>query len=129
MADQKKHKTWWDEENKIIRLQVFGDYDEQDAQNTVDKIAETKQRFLGKSPSFLIDLTKANKLSSKARKIIVEKIYKDPKLNRIATIASSVLVRTINSFLITASGLEADKVKMFKTEEEALKWLNIKVNL
>jgi len=123
MSGDKKHKIWWDENNEVIRLQVFGDYDEQDAQKTADGIVEIKQKFSGKQLRFLIDLTKANKPSSKARNIIVEKIYKDPDLEKIAAIASSILVRTINSFLITASGLGSDKVKMFKTEHEALKWL------
>ncbi len=116
------HKTWWDEKNEVIRLQVFGDYNEQDAQNTVDKITEIKQKFPGRKLRFLIDLTQATTPSSQARKIIAEKIYKDPDLEKISAVTPSILVRTVNSFLIRASE-ENDKVKMFATEEEALKWL------
>ncbi|MFH1565488.1 MAG: hypothetical protein ABIC82_06680, partial [bacterium] len=102
--NQKQHKTWWDEENKIIRLQVLGYYDGQDAQNTVDKIAEIKQQFSGVKLKFFIDLFQANKPSSEARKIIVEKMYKDLDLEKIACVANTILIRTVNKFLITASG-------------------------
>jgi len=68
-------------------------------------------------------LFKATIPSSQVRKIIVEKIYKDPDLEKIAYITSSIVVRTVNRFLIKASGISGDKTKMFATEEEALKWL------
>jgi len=122
-ATADRHKTWWDEENEVIRLQVFGDYDEQDAGNTVSKITESKNQSPGIKFKFLIDLSQANKPSSKARKIIVEKIYKDQDLEKIACVADSVLVRTVNSFLIKAAGIGSDKVKVVKNEQEALKWL------
>ncbi len=122
-GNQKQHKTWWDENEKVIRLQVFGNYDDQDAQNNVNGVAAIKQKFPGEKLKFLIDLAKATTPSSKARKIIVEKVYKDPDLGRISAVTPSLLVRTVNSFMIKASRLGSDKVRMFATEEEALKWL------
>jgi 16S rRNA U1498 N3-methylase RsmE len=83
-----------------------------------------REPFLfGKKLNFLIDLDKANKPTSKARKIIIEKIYKDPELNKITVIATSVLVRTVNNFLIKAAELGSDRIQMFPAEKEALKWL------
>lgn len=120
---QNNHKTWWDEKNEIIRIQVLGDFSGQDAEGTANKIAEIKDQFPDKKLGLLVGMELATTPSSQARKIIVEKIYKDPTIEKIATVSQSLIVRTINNFLAKASGLKEVKVEQFPTEEEALKWL------
>jgi hypothetical protein len=38
-------------------------------------------------------------------------------------VIATSLVRTVNNFLIKAAELGSDRIKMFATEKEALKWL------
>ena len=118
-----KHKTWWDEREGVIRHQVSGPYDEQDAGELVKEIGEIKRRFHGKKPKALLDLSGAGKVTSGARKLIVERIYRDPDLVKIASFGLSIFARVVNSFMIKATGVSSDKVRVFDTEENALKWL------
>ena len=122
MSKKKSFKVWWDEKDGIIQTQIFGLNNEQDVINTVSKIAEIKQKFPGKKLRDFIDLSQASKPSSRARKVIAEKIYKDPDLKRIALVSKSLINKTIQNFLIRATS-ESDKIKMFDTKKEALKWL------
>jgi len=120
---ESKHKNYWDKIDQAIITEVSGGYDEQDAQETSKAITEIQQQFPGKRLKFLIDLTKANKVSSQARKIIAEKIYKDPDLGKIATFGQDNVARLVNRFMIKASGLGSDRIKVFETKEQAFKWL------
>lgn len=123
MSEEARWKVWWDEKDKVIRLRVWGRNDEQDVNGLVAKIAEIKRDFPGEKLRILLDLIQASAPSAPARKIIAKEIYKDPAIDKIAAIAPSILVRTVNSFLMKVSGVSDSKVKMFAAEAEALKWL------
>ncbi len=118
-----EHKTWWDEKEGVIKHQVSGPYNDQDAGELLKKIAEVKQQFHGKKLRALLDLSEACNVTSKSRKIIAEKVYKDPDLEKIASFGLSTFARVVNSFMIKASGVGNDKVRTFETEEGAIQWL------
>ena len=118
-----KHKTWWDEKEEVIKHQVSGPYSEQDADELLKETAEIKQRFHAKKLRALLDLSGAGKVTSEARKMIAEKVYQDPDLEKIASFGLSSFARVVNSFMLKATGVSGDKVRVFDTEENALKWL------
>lgn len=124
MNNQQKdsHKNYWSKLDRAIVIQVTGPYDEKDAQKSSDTIAEIKQQFPSKRLNLLIGLSKANKVSSEARKIIIEQIYKDPDLGKIATFGQDQVARLVNRFMIKASSLGSDRIKVFETKEQAIEW-------
>lgn len=123
MEQESFQEAVWDEKNQIIKATVIGNFDEKEAEIHVDKITEIKAQFPDKEIRLFVDLNKAGIPSSKARKIVVDKIFKDPDIKKIANLFSSVLIKTINNFLVKASGQDGNKMKAFSSEQEALKWL------
>ncbi len=118
-----RHKTWWDEKEGFIRHQVSGSYDEQDADELLKEMVKVKQRFYGKKLKVFLDLSGAGKVTSGARKTIAERVYRDPDLEKIASFDLNSFARVVNSFIIKASGVSSDRVRVFDTRENALKWL------
>lgn len=99
-----KHHAWWDEKEGVVKHQVSGPFGEQDADEFLKKTAEIKQRFHGKKIRVLLDLSEAGKVAPEARRMIVEKVYQDPDLKKIASFGLSSFARVVNSFMIRAAG-------------------------
>ena len=51
----------------------------------------------------------------------IKKIIKDPGFKKVAICGITTIIKTVSSFIITASGVK--NMKVFGTKEEALKWL------
>lgn len=96
---------------------------EQDSVEFLEETTGIKQPFHGKKLRALLNLSGASEVTSKARKMIAGKIYQDPDLEKIATFGLSSFAMVVNSFMIKATGVSGDKVRVFDTEENALKWL------
>ncbi len=112
-------RAWWDEENKIGRMKIEGNTDEKAANELFDKVDEINSKMPGKT-SWLVDPGN-NRPSSRLRKTIAERFYANPKMEKQAVLATSIVIKVITQFSMKASGRKA--VKVFAKEEEALKWL------
>lgn len=103
----------------IIRSIDTGHVEEEDVREGYRKVKELLKTI--KDKKFLIlDLTNATSLTSKARKVYTE-ASKDRLFDKVAVIAPSIYLRVMTIFVMRASGA-GDYVKIFKNEEEALKW-------
>ncbi len=118
-----KHTTRWDEKEGVIKYQVSGPYDEHNTDELLIETAEIEQRFHGKKLKILLDLSGAGKVTCEARRTIAEKVYQDPDLGKIASFGLSSFASVVNSFMIRATRVSSDKVRVFDIEENALKWL------
>ena len=124
--DIEKNKIWIKDE-KIISIRL-GNVSSQDS---ISKLLEEAKEILKKFPdkdNVLIDLGvfsfSPNVSSSLFRKQVVEElrgIKIEAGSKKIAVFGGNVMKRTITSFVISASGIE--NMKVFKTEREALNWL------
>jgi len=116
---QAKCKAWWDEENKIGRIKIEGNPDEKMANELFDKVDEINSKMSGKT-SWLVD-PGDNRPSSRLRKVIAERFYSDPGIEKQAVLTTSTVIKVIMQFVMKASGRK--NVRAFANEEEALKWL------
>jgi len=116
---QAKCKAWWDEENKIGRMKIEDNPDEKTANELFDKLDGINSKMPGKT-NWLIDPGN-NIPSSRLRKTIAERFYVNPKIEKMAVLTTSTVIKVIMQFLEKASGRK--NVKAFANEEEALKWL------
>ncbi len=121
--NQLKFKVWWDEKEGIIRGEIIGDQNEEDARKILGKTAKLTASLNKKGIKpigSLYDMTKAGKASSKARRIYADS-FKNGTLAKTALFGGGVVQKTIANFVFSFSGTK--NAKYFVTEEEALKWL------
>ena len=116
---QAKFRVWWDEENRIIRCEAWGNFEEEDAKAQAEEFKKMLEARPGKT-SVVNDLRKAGTASSGARKVFVQTL-KDEKFEKTAFIGLKVVTRTIISFLIKFAGV--NNVRCFDNEEDALRWI------
>jgi hypothetical protein len=107
----------------IIRIKLFGTHTKEDA---VNLIKEADKLLLKNRPGLVLtDLSSTGKPLSGARKVHADNIrYGHEKFKKIAFFGASVTNRVMANFIIKASG-KSDKVRYFKTESDAVKWLNV----
>jgi hypothetical protein len=122
VSGKTKYRVWLDKDRQIIRQEIDGELNEEDAR----VISETtialgnaskepdKVRILIKHANFI-------KTPSKVRKIFTHDMKKG-NLYRIAVMGRSPGIKAMLFFLTMATGL--NKLKMFKDEGEAIRWLN-----
>jgi hypothetical protein len=120
---QQEYKVWWDEENKIGRIYIIGEVNEEMITPLIKEASLIADRH-GKQIGWLIDLTKITKslLSLKVRKIMTDAM-KLVSRGHIAVIGMSTLIKVVLGFVIKATNRKDIKINFFSTEEEALKWL------
>jgi hypothetical protein len=120
---QQEHKVWWDDENKIGRIYIIGEVNEEMITPLIKEALLIADRY-GKQIGWLIDLTKITKslVSLNVRKIMTDAM-KLVSRGHIAVIGMSTLVKVVLSFVIKATGREDIKMEFFSNEKEALKWL------
>jgi len=124
--EEEKNKVWLDE-NGIVNVKVVGATTEEDIEELDRKVKE----FSRKVPTrrrVLVDLTECDPLlyqTSKERKRgaeVIRGIFDNVALKKTALFSESITMRTIVSFIAVATGRQED-IGIFKTREEALKWL------
>jgi len=120
---QQEHKVRWDDENKIGRIYIIGEVNEEMITPLIKEALLIADRY-GKQIGWLVDLTKITKslVSLNVRKIMTDAM-KLVSRGHIAVIGMSTLVKVVLSFVIKATGREDIKMEFFSNEKEALKWL------
>ncbi len=111
-------------EDNIFYVTMDGKLDKEmaigcrEASNKLIKIAKEKgmKKFL-----LLIDMNKASKPSTEARKIFVKMSEKEENTMKMALFGLHAVARVLASFLMGTS--KNKNMQFFKTKEDALKWL------
>ncbi len=116
---QAKWKVWWDEENKIGRIKMEGNSDDETPIELFDKLDEINSKIPGKT-SWLVDPGNIRP-SSRFRKMIAERFYENPKIEKHAVLTTSTAIKVIMQFIMKATGRK--NVRAFANEGEALRWL------
>ena len=117
------HKLWVDKE-KIINIQLIGSHDKENAESIIEEINE----LISKNPNclILIDMDKIVRPTSQARKLHAQNMRLQANyFKKTAIYGGNTLNRVIANFIIKASG-RGDKVKYFRTRENAIEWLKEK---
>lgn len=119
MTKEKKSKIWWSEEEKIVRGQAIGRFDEKVAQ-WVLKETQKMADMHGNNIDWLIDLSRMTHASSASRKLLAE-ASRHPSIRKYAFFGASIFIRTVGNFILAAAGKK--NACHFDTEHEALKWI------
>ncbi len=120
---QEKFKIWWDEKERIIRGEIIGDQNEEDARKILEKTVKLTTSLNKKGIKLigsLHDMSKAGRASSRARRIYADS-FKNGILAKTALFGGGVVQKTIANFIFSFS--DTKNAKYFVTEEEALRWL------
>jgi hypothetical protein len=121
----KEEMKIWIDGDGIVNVKMVKDISRENVQKLIDEGIEVIKKIPGSS-SVMVDLTSGLiNLPSESRREIGEqakKFFSDLNINKVA-IFGGVMARTIASFIIMASGLNIEKVKLFGNKESALKWL------
>lgn len=119
LATFRKGKVWWDAENQVIRSYTAGIVDEEVAQWFYKQTVEFGAMFDHKV-DWILDMKDVTKPSSKARKILAKAVAHE-SIRKYAMVGSSVFLRTVTNFILTAAG--QTNARNFATDEEALAWI------
>jgi len=114
----------WIEKDGIIYIELSKRMSEEDVKQLMKEIEEAIRKVLGKAKILINLRTVPTVWTSQFRKRTVERvkeIAKNIRFEKAALFGGNVVLRTIASFIIAATGL--GNVKVFPTKEEALKWL------
>ena len=112
-------------EDGIINGIYAGDQTEETIKNGTEEFTKLidEVRSEGKKAFLLVDLTSVGHQDSNARKAGVEG-FLSMRYDKIAMFGGSPFLRNVANLIVKAIG-RTDKVKFFKTQEEAVKWLNL----
>lgn len=108
-------------DNKIISIESVGDLDDEMAKVYIE-LNRKMQEILGDRLFYMIDLNRAGKNSSGARKTWQELTELDITI-KVALFGLHPVARILASFVIGITSQK--KNKFFRTEEEAISWLLI----
>jgi len=114
----------WIEKDGIIYIELSKRMSEEDVKQLMKEIEEAIRKVLGKAKILINLRTVPTVWTSQFRKRLAERIKeiaKNIRFEKAALFGGNVVLRTIASFIIAATGL--GNVKVFPTKEEALKWL------
>lgn len=108
----------------FLRVRFIGFLDGEDAEAYIQDYASYVDQATPDKPLHaLADATEMTKMSSVARKTIIEAFgSSDTRIGKTAVIGASRYLRVLTSFILKAVGRE--NVRLFAGEEEALQWLN-----
>jgi len=115
-----KHKLYYDEQNKILVLDILGEYTFKDAQETIQL---TRVSYENKSPyPLLVDLEKATtNIGRDARRFLQDEAGK-LGISQMAMVVTNPMIRMTAKILAAAMG-KNNETGFFKTREDALNWL------
>lgn len=126
MENEKKNKAWIDEEG-IVHMKIVRLVDEKDLSDLLGDVREILRGSLDK-PKILVDIEniedRAVTSSSLFRKKAVlqaKDFIQNTGFKKAAVFGIKIEDRTVASFVISA--IRIKNIKIFITEEEALKWL------
>jgi len=121
--ENKKSKIWVDN-NGVVNVVVASQITEDDVTLLVEKIKETLRGISGKT-RVLIDISTTSIIHSyRFRKRTADQIreaIKYPGIGKAAIFGGGVIMKTIASFIVVASGVE--NIRIFEKKEKALNWL------
>jgi hypothetical protein len=121
MAEKANYTIWLDDKLQIIRQNITGPIDEEDAKK-ISSATRAAARQL-KDPQrvrILAVSSNVEKIESKPRKILMNDL-KDPTLNKMAFVENNPYLKALISFTFILTGV--DKVRMFSNEKDAIDWL------
>jgi len=118
-----KVKIYFDSKENIIRGYFLGDSNEQIAKFQSSLLKNFYEKFDQKERLVLIDLTKAGKADSKARRVYAEAL-RDTKVIKYAFLVKNRILKMTVSFIFSVA--EVPNVKIFENEREAINWLKKK---
>jgi len=119
-------KLWWDEKEGVMRGQIIGSQNEEDAKRMVNGVSEFVDSLNRKGISdiyALFDMNEAGSASAKARDILKD-LVKSRIYRKIALYGGGVVQRVIAKYVFTI--IESENVRYFAYEREALRWLKSK---
>lgn len=119
---QQNWKVWWDEENKVVHHWSRGENDEQmakDSSNAVVKIIKEHPVYFG----MLVDMSDVTTVVGRARQSYADLTKKN--LKKAAFYGTNMITRAIVK-MVFSFAKNADIMKIFGTEAEALAWLKEK---
>jgi hypothetical protein len=119
MSEFEKYNFRWDDANGIAYGKTVGELDEIGAHIILREVERFSQEHGGQI-DWIIDFAERTGMSSKARKIAVKAIT-HPSIRKIAIVGASTFTRTVIKFIISAAG--TDKVMLFATENDAVRWI------
>lgn len=124
---EKKSIKAWTGKDGIVYIEMIGEFNKEDILRLVEEAKEELIKSPGKAKVLVIcDFrhTDIVFIGSFARKELVDKVknsYKNLKLEKVAVFVTSPRMRTVGYFITRASNIS--NIKIFRTKEEALKWL------
>ena len=115
-----EHKTWYDEQHGILRLQVVGEYSSQEARD----LGKTWNELLQGKPyrQLVVDLSQAGRMESRETRKIQNDCLKEAEITDIVFVGASSATRMIAKVLVKLSSLNA-YTEFFRTNDEAIKWI------
>jgi hypothetical protein len=116
-----EYKVWVDK-NGIIRGQIIGSHDEDDAVHIIKEIDDILLKMEQKGV-ILIDMSKTGRPTTGSRKVHAENIkHGYSKFKKAAFFGASAFNRVMANFIIKASG-KGEVVRYFDKENDAINWL------
>jgi hypothetical protein len=114
------HKIFYDQENKILKMNVNGNYSAQNARDTLDLFNSNLE---GKPyRQLMVNLSKATKMEGTDTRKIQSKILKQVGMTEVAYVGASAATRMIAKVLMKLSSSSIG-VQFFKDEDMAITWL------
>jgi hypothetical protein len=115
-----KHKLYYDEDNKLVTMEVCGDYTHEEAKETLTLMRES---FADKAPyPFLLDLTELESDLDRQTRRLLQSEADSLGLSRMAMIVTNPVIRMTAKIIASVIG-KKDETGFFKTKDEALSWL------
>lgn len=125
----KEGNSLWIDKDRVVNIKIIKVITQEEAYEIIDVAERLLKDSKGKSRVLIQILAYKGPFiaSSEFRKQVSKKIkevIKDPGFEKVAILGGTIIIRTVSSFIITASGVK--NMKIFSDKEEALKWLKIK---
>lgn len=115
-----KHKISYDEQNKVVLLEVSGEYTFEDARQTVQLMRDS---FSDKAPyPFLLDLEKLSSDLDKDTRRFLQKEASDLGILRMAMVVTNPMIR-MTAKIVASTISKKGETGFFKTRGEAFIWL------
>lgn len=115
-----KHKLYYDEENKLVVLEVEDEFTLEEAKETMKLMRDS---FADKAPySFLLDLEKLSSDLDRDTRRLLQTEAGNVGIARMAMVVTSPMTRMTAKIVLSVIG-KRNETGFFKTRDEALAWL------
>ena len=125
MEKEKKNKVWVDKQG-IVHIKIVRLIDEKDLSDLLRNLQESLRGFSDK-PKILVDIENIEDRAVTSSSLFRKKAVLQAKdfiqnigFKKVAVFGTRIEDRTVASFVINVIGIK--NIKIFTTEEEALKW-------